>query len=58
MASCTVVLVASSNQRHRWTSHRAAVILQCWFNIFSNWSDKQRRVFGSTSLNGEVGHAE
>ena len=58
MALCTVVLEAPSNQRHRWTSHRAAVILQSWFGIFSNWSGKQQRIFGSTSPNGEVGHAE
>jgi hypothetical protein len=53
MASGTVVLVAPSNQKHRWTPHRAAVIRQWLF-----WSHKQRRIFGSMSLNGEVGHAE
>jgi hypothetical protein len=29
-----------------------------WFDIFSSWSEKRRRIFGSTSLNGAVGHAE
>jgi DNA-binding transcriptional LysR family regulator len=58
MALCTVVLGAPSNQRHRWTSHRAAVILQSWFDILSSWSGKQRKILTSTSLNGAVGHAE
>jgi len=53
-----LILGARSNQRLRWTLLRAAVILQWWFDIFSNWSGKQRRILASTSLNGEVGHAE
>jgi hypothetical protein len=58
MALSTVVLGAPSNQRHPWISHRAAVILQWWFDIFSNWSGKQRRILASTSLKGAVEHAE
>ena len=52
------VLGAPSNQRHLSTSHRAAAILQWWFDTFSNWSGKQRRILASTSLNSAVEHAE
>jgi DNA-binding transcriptional LysR family regulator len=58
MALCTVTLGAPFNQRHRWTSHRVALIRQWWFNIFSNWSNTQRRILTSISLNDAVGHAE